>query len=317
MSSSSATAAVGVAWLVVELVALFLVIAGGVELTARRLGLDRLRRLLGGTRLAGATKGVALGFLTPFCTYSAIPVLIAMLDAGVRTSAWTGFLLAAPVLDPLIAVALAVVFGPAVAIAYTAITGAGILAAALLADAAGIGARTGSRIRRGSVAPVGSSVDTSAGDVVGEPDRVTDRTPWRGWPAEAGHAAVHARHLLREMAVPLVIAAVVAVIITGVVPQDAVVAVAGPDSLVAVPAAALLGAPLYVSGEAFLPIAAALRHQGMGDGALVALIIAGSGVNLPELTILGRLLDRRVLAALVGAIVTIATIAGYLVPAVT
>jgi uncharacterized membrane protein YraQ (UPF0718 family) len=319
-TADPAATAAGIVWLLLELAALFFVVAGGVALATRRLGLDRLRRVLGGTRVTGAMKGVALGFVTPFCTYSAIPVLIAMLDAGVRTSAWVGFLLAAPVLDPLIAVALAVVFGPAVAVAYTAVTGAGILAAALLADVAGVRARTGSGIRRRATAPAvpaASAVDASAGDVVCQPDPMTDRTPWRGWSAEAGHAVVYASHLLREMALPLVIAAVVAVIITGAVPRDAVVAVAGPDSPVAVPAAALLGAPLYVSGEAFLPIAAALRQQGMADGALVALIIAGTGVNLPELTVLGRLLDRRLLAALAGAIVTIATLAGYLVPAVT
>jgi hypothetical protein len=119
------------------------------------------------------------------------------------------------------------------------------------------------------------------------------------------------------MAVALVIAVVFAVAITGLVPDRLLVSIAGPDDLLAVPLAALAGTPFYVSGEAFLPIAAALRQQGMADGALVALINAGTGVNLPELTVLGRLLDRRLLAALAGAIVTIATLAGYLVPAVT
>lgn len=315
--TDAADTTAGVAWLLLELATLFFVVAGGVAVAIRRLGLDRLRHVLGGTRLPGAIKGIALGFLTPFCTYSAIPVLIAMLETGVRTSAWAGFLLAAPVLDPLVAVALAVVFGPAVAIAYTALTGAGILAAALLADAAGVRPRTRAGIGRRSTAPAASSVAAGPGGVACPPDLTTDRGPWRGWPAEGRDAVAYAWRLLCGMAVPLTIAAALAVIITGVVPRDAIVTVAGPDSPAAVPAAALLGTPLYLSGEAFLPIAAALRQQGMGDGALVALIIAGTGVNLPELTVLGRLLDLRVLMGLVGTIVIIATVAGYLIPALT
>jgi hypothetical protein len=316
-SADAAAAVAGVAWLVSELAALFLIVAGGVALATRRLGLDRMRRLLGGTRLAGACKGVALGFLTPFCTYSAIPALVAMLDTGVRTSAWVGFLLAAPLLDPLLAVALAVVFSPGVAVTYTAVTGAGVVAAALLADAAGVRPRAGATVRRRWSAPAGASADAQGCAVTRRPDPMVDRAPWRGWPEEARRAVAGAWRLLCGMAVPLVVAAVAAVVIMGVVPQDLIVAVAGPGNPLAVPAAAVIGTPFYASGEAFLPIAAALRQQGMGDGALIALIITGTGVNVPELTLLGRLLDARLLVALVGAIFAIAVVAGFLIPAVT
>ena len=109
-------------WLLAELVMLFLLVATAVAIAARRLGVHRLRSLLGGGRVIAAVKGIGLGFVTPFCTYSAIPVVIAMLDAGVRTSAWVGFLLAAPVFDPLIFVAIAVIFGPPAAVIYAVAT---------------------------------------------------------------------------------------------------------------------------------------------------------------------------------------------------
>lgn len=306
----------GVLWLVAELVVLFLVVAAGIAVAARRLGLHRLRRLLGGNRLAGAVKGIALGFLTPFCTYSAIPVLVAMIDSGVRTSAWVGFLLAAPVLDPLIAVALAVIFSPAVALAYTAAVFAGVLATALVADIIGVQARARQHSPSVHAAQRASAIESS-GDMPCAPDPLTDHAAWRGWPAEACDAVGYAYRLLRGLAVPLAIAAVVAVAIAAVVPRDLIVAVAGTDNVLAVPVAALIGTPLYVSGEAFLPIAASLKQQGMGDGALFALIIAGAGVNLPELGVLAKLLQPRLVAALAGAIFAIAMLAGYIVPVVT
>ena len=57
--------------LVVELAALLVGVAFAVELLQRRLGAERLRRWMGGRPITAALKGIALGFITPFCTYSA------------------------------------------------------------------------------------------------------------------------------------------------------------------------------------------------------------------------------------------------------
>ncbi len=119
------------------------------------------------------------------------------------------------------------------------------------------------------------------------------------------------------MVVPLAIAAGIATVITGLVPRELLVSVAGPDDPLAVPVAALIGTPLYVSGEAFLPIAAALSRQGMSDGALFALIIAGTGVNVPELALLGTVLPARLLASLTATIFLVATMSGYAIPVAT
>jgi len=304
-------AAAEFALLLGELLVLFLIVASAVALAARRLGAQRLRRLLGGSRGAGALKGIALGFATPFCTYSAIPVLAAMLDAGVRTSTWLGFLLAAPVLDPLIAVALGVIFGPRAALAYAVATFLAILTAATIADAAGLEqprARVGAQ--RVAHAPAPAEPDGCA-----MIDPLAGGPPWRGWRAETAHATRDAIALIRGMAVPLVVAVAFAVAIAGFVPADLIARVAGPSTPLAVPIAAVAGTPFYVSGEAFLPIAAALQDKGMSAGAVFALLIAGAGVNIPELGLLSRMLDLRLLVVLVAAIFAIATLAGYVIPA--
>ena len=291
--------------------------------------------------MSGALKGIALGFATPFCTYSAIPVLVAMLDTGVRTATWVGFLLAAPVLDPLIAVAIAVIFSPQAALAYSAVTFAAVFLAAIVADAAGLDhlvARTRvtapapvdgdggvvavePRIAAGTP-PAAPLANTAAGcdptaaacDGAATTDPLSDTTPWRGWVPEARRAVRYAVGLIRGMAVPLVIAVAFAAAIIGFVPQGLLASLAGPGNPLAVPAAAVIGTPFYVSGEAFLPIAAALLDAGAGQGAVFALIIAGAGVNIPELTLLARLLHPRGLVALVATIFVVATTAGYLIP---
>lgn len=80
------------------------------------------------------------------------------------------------------------------------------------------------------------------------------------------------------------------------------------------PAAAALGAPFYVSTEAFLPIAAGLHNSGMELGAVFALVISAAGVNLPELALLSRTMRPRLLAAYTAAVASSALAAGYLIP---
>lgn len=316
MADRVVDAAVASVWLLAELAVIFVVVASAVAVAARRLGVLRLRRLLGGRRVTAAVKAIAMGFVTPFCTYSAIPVLVAMLDAGVRTSAWVGFLLAAPVLDPLIFVAIAVIFGPLAAVLYTVATFTGALTAALVADAMAVRARPPDvRASRtpGTRSPRG---DRGPGAPCG-PDPFGAGPAWQGWPTEARNGVRYALRLIRGMALPLGAAAAIAAAIAGLVPRDLLAAVAGPGNPLAVPVAALIGTPLYVSGEAFLPIAAALRDQGMSDGAVFALIISGAGVNIPELALLGTLLPRRLLTGVAAAIFLVATVTGYAIPAVT
>ena len=83
------------ATLLAELVLLFVGVSFLVALARRRLGADRIRRWMGGGPLVGALKGVALGVVTPFCSYSTIPVLVRLLNAEVRLATAAAFVVAA------------------------------------------------------------------------------------------------------------------------------------------------------------------------------------------------------------------------------
>ncbi len=123
--------------LVAELLLLFVAVSFVVVLANRRLGPQRLRQWLGGRPVVGAFKGVVVGLVTPFCSYSTIPVLVGLLKAGVPVATSAAFLLASPVLDPVVVVAVAALFGVDVAIGYTAVTVVCALTSALLAEALG------------------------------------------------------------------------------------------------------------------------------------------------------------------------------------
>ncbi|MYJ80621.1 MAG: ArsR family transcriptional regulator [Acidimicrobiaceae bacterium] len=80
------------ALLIAEMVALLLAVTFGVTLLQRRLGDATIRRWMGGPPKRAALKGRAVGFITPFCTYSAIPVLVGMRQAGVRPAGYAAFI---------------------------------------------------------------------------------------------------------------------------------------------------------------------------------------------------------------------------------
>jgi uncharacterized membrane protein YraQ (UPF0718 family) len=320
---------------------------------------------MGGGPLLSALKGIILGFVTPFCTYSAIPMLVGLRQAGVRVAGAVGFLLAAPVLDPLLFAAFAVLFSPWMATTYSGVAFVGVLSVSLLADWTDldefrpINAATSGTARKTScttsssdsssnsaenavagkicstsfpvpAGPPASVGEGAAGEEIvdqacdAKPDgasdeaRSTDSTSgplegegWRGWRAESKDAWQEAVALTRGMAWHIVGAVAIAALVMGYLPEDVLLKVAGPDRWYAIPAAALVGVPFYVSVEALAPVGAALASKGMSVGAVFALTIAGAGVNVPEFALLDKLLTRRGLVGLVGAVFTVAVAGGF------
>lgn len=306
------TSVPGAALLIGEMAGLLLAVTFGVALLQRRLGDAAIRRWMGGTGRRAALKGIAVGFVTPFCTYSAIPVLIGMRQAGVRPAGYAAFIFAAPVIDPVLIGALAVIVGPAAAVVYAATAFAGAFLLALIVDAVDISphlkpvpALVGALAPPSGPAEAPTLVPAAASPPSGG-------TPWAGWRSESRTAWHRAVTLLRSMAW-LIAAGVGAGLAIGLlVPTDALAAIAGADNPLAVPAAAAAGIPLYIGTELFVPIGDALHAKGAGTGSIVALVIAGAGANLPEFALLTKVARGRVVGAFFAYVLVVAMAAGML-----
>lgn len=334
MTSPSAAA-----WLLAEMVALLLGVTFLISLLRRRLGDETIQRWMGGPPHRAALKGIALGAVTPFCTYSAIPVLLGMRQAGVRPAGYTAFLFAAPVVDPILVGALAIIIGPTGAGVYTVAAFAAAFTLALIVDAIDItphlkpipalASATAVAEPAPALATAGAQTESTAPPVPAAtagtaavaptcspepsapcPSSSADPEPWRGWRAEAPEAWRRALVLLRGMAWLVVIGVVVGLGISLAVPTDSLAGIAGSQSPLAVPIAAAVGVPFYVGTELFIPIGDALRTSGVGVGAIVALTIAGAGANLPEFALLTKLARGRLVAAFFGYVFFVAVLGG-------
>lgn len=309
--------------LIAELVALFFGVAFLVHISQSWLGEERLRRWMGGRPVVSALKGIAVGFVTPFCTYSAIPMLLGLRRAGVAPAGYVAFIVAAPVLDPILFGALVLIVGWTAAVIYAAVAFSAAMGLALLAQridverflkpvAAGVGLH-GRRVPAMAVA-AGLQLDEAdvCDDIACGP---TQRT-WRGLKPESSEAAGAALSLLRSLWLMILVGVGIGLAIELLVPAEAVAAVAGHDNALAIPIAAGLGTPLYINTELFVPIADSLAAVGVGVGAIVALTIAGAGANIPEFVILSKLARSRVLVVFVGYVFAVAMVGGLLAQAV-
>ena len=282
----------GATILVAELAALFFGVAFLVHLLQRRMGPERIKAWMGGPPVISALKGIAVGFVTPFCTYSAVPLLVGFRQADVPPAGYVAFIAAAPVLDPVLFGALVLIVGLDIALVYLAVAFAGALTLGLLATRFNID-------RHLKVLPV---PDQGCGPQI----------LWRGWKPELMDGTKAAALLLRSMAPLLLVGVGIGLAIEAFVSPEIATQVAGEGNRFAIPIAAALGTPLYFNTELFVPIAGALTTAGVGVGAVVALTISGAGANVPEFLILGRLAHARVLVAFVAFVLTVAIAGGVL-----
>jgi uncharacterized membrane protein YraQ (UPF0718 family) len=324
------------AGLTLRIILLFIPITVGIVLLRRWLGDDRLARLMGGEHLLPVLlKGVGLGAITPFCGCSTVPVLLGLIRAGARFGGVAAFMLASPLLNPYILGVVGVLFGVRLLAGYAALAVLSSLLLGALWERAGLEAYLRPHVlppaRRSVIElPVLAATLPATMPIVGgtptrDPDtggccssRASDapdgELPWRGIGAELRAARAPVITQLRPMVRPVAIGLAIGAFIYGFVPQALVSDLLGETRWWTLPLAALLGLPLYLRGEAAFPIGAGLLAAGVGLGPMLAMVIAGMGASIPEVTILSGIFERRLLAVFLASVMATALIGGALLP---
>ncbi|KUK60518.1 MAG: Permease [Methanoculleus marisnigri] len=275
-----------------ELVLLFVGITFLVGLLQAYIPEERIRRVLAGRR-EGVGNVLAAGFgaLTPFCSCSTIPILLGLLDIGIPFGVCMSFLFASPLLNPVILALLVALVGVVPTAIYAAVTFPAAVVIGWLLGRLGYERYVKDVMVEGRPEPC----DCAAGHAV----RI------RG-------AFSFAVSLFKQVFPYLLLGAGIGAFIYGFIPEDLIVSLAGPDNPLAIPVAAVIGVPMYIRAETLIPVSAVLLEKGMGIGAVMALIIGGAGASIPEVTLLSAIFERRLVAAFVATILTVAVLAGVL-----
>lgn len=124
------------------------------------------------------------------------------------------------------------------------------------------------------------------------------------------------RTVLDEVAFWIVAGLVVTGILMALLPEDFFSSTLGLDSgILPMLLMAVIGVPLYTCASMSTPIAAGLIATGLSPGAALVFLLAGPATSIASLTIVGKLLGRRSMAAYLASILVVAIGAGLLLDA--
>jgi len=237
---------------------------------------------------------ITLGAVTPFCSCSSVPLFIGFVEAGIPLGVTFSFLIASPMINEVAVVILAGVIGWKITLLYVA---AGVI-----------------------VAYVGGVVMEYF-----KPERWVEPYVWQ---IHMGAAAlpepprgVRARHDFAWQEVRVIVTRIwkwvvigigVGALFHGFVPEAWVSEhLGGKDNWLAVPAAVLIGIPLYSNATGVIPVAEAMLTKGVALGTTLAFMMSIAALSLPEMLILRKVIRWPALALFCAILAVAFTLIGW------
>lgn len=257
---------------------------------------EQARAALGGKREGvGNVLAAGLGVLTPFCSCSAVPLFIGFVESGIPLGVTFSFLIATPVVNEIALAMLFGLFGWQIAGLYL-VTGLAIA----IAGGIVIGRLNPEQYVEAFVWQI--QVGERAGDAAAGPT----------WDDRIRRAAGSTREIVGKVWPFVVIGIAIGAGIHGYVPQDFLADVMGRGAWWSVPAAVILGVPLYTNAAGVIPVVYALMEKGAALGTVLAFMMSVVALSLPEMLILKRVIKIRLIAIFIGIVAFAIVLTGYL-----
>jgi uncharacterized protein len=256
---------------------------------------ERTRTLLAGRRLGvGNALAASLGVVTPFCSCSAVPMFIGFLSAGVPLGVTFSFLIAAPMVNEVALALLLGLFGWKVAALYL---GLGLLVAIVAGLV--IGRLKMERFLEDWVRAIHMGT-AAAPDGQGYT-----------WAERLAAGGRHLREIVGKVWPYVVVGIALGALIHGYVPTDFMASFMGRDVWWAVPAAVVLGVPMYTNAAGIIPVVEALIGKGAALGTTLAFMMSVIALSAPEMLILRKVLKWPLIGTFVGVVAAGILLVGY------
>lgn len=256
---------------------------------------EQARAALGGKREGvGNVLAASLGVVTPFCSCSAVPLFIGFVESGVPLGVTFSFLIATPMVNE---IALAMLFG----MFGWQIAGLYMLSGLTIAIVGGmiIGRLKPERYVEDFVWQVKAGAATA----------VTYKPTWDDRIRDAGRST---KEIVGKVWPYVILGIAIGASIHGFVPEDYLADIMGRSSWWAVPAAVLLGIPLYSNAAGIIPVVSALMAKGAALGTVLAFMMSVVALSLPEMLILKRVIKTPLIVMFIAIVGGAIIFTGYL-----
>ena len=245
----------------------------------------RTRKYLAGKReTAGNVMAALLGIVTPFCSCSAVPLFLGFVQAGVPLGVTFSFLIAAPMVNEIALILLYGLLGWKVAAIYL-VTG---LMIAII---------SGWVIGRFKLEHwIEDWVqELRAGEAIVIEENLN-------WPDRIDNGRQAVRDIVGKVWIYVVAGIGVGAAIHGYVPETFMASIMGKDAWWSVPAAVVVGIPMYSNAAGIVPVVEALLGKGAALGTVLAFMMSVIALSLPEMVILRKVLKPKLIAVFIGVV---------------
>ncbi len=259
------------------------------------LSAERVRDYVRGKpRWLARTLAILLGAVTPFCSCSSVPLFIGFVEAGIPIGVTFSFLIASPMINEVAVLILAGTIGWYLTALYV---GAGLVVAYL-----GGMAMEFFRAERW--------VESYVWDIkVGQ---APESAKQEGALARHRFALGEVREIVGRIWIWVLIGVAAGALFHGFVPESWVAENLGAKGgMISVPAAVVLGVPLYSNATGIIPVVEALLGKGVPIGTVLALMMSIAALSLPEMLILRKVIHWRALALYAGILAVAFTLVGW------
>lgn len=277
-----------------------------------------------------------LGAVAPFCSCSVIPVISALLTAGVPIAPVMSFWLASPSMDPEIfflsvgSLGWTLAITRIVATFFMSIAG-GVIIQMMYgstdpSEFLMINRRTKSKVK--AVADTGSMFvfSNSSSNCSCSTDKVEvccedtlDSVCCESAAYDDKEMSNRAKHIISSIVSStwfvvkfLIIAYVLEALIKFYIPIEFVTGFFGDNPFVSVIKATLVGIPLYTTNLTSLGLVAGLLSKGLSGGAGLAFLIGGATTTIPAMAAVYKLVDRRIFTVYLGVAIMFSMVFGWM-----
>ena len=233
------------------------------------------------------------GALTPFCSCSSIPIFLGFLEVGIPLGVTFSFLITSPLINEYLVVLMLGFFGWKITVLY-------VISGILIGVSSGI-----------ILGKMGLEKHVVKG-LFASNTQLNNEITYKGIKQRVAFGLHEAVSIVRRIWIWVLVGVGIGALIHNYVPQEVIQSAISKTGVFSVPAATILGVPMYGSCAAIVPIAVVLFRKGIPLGTALAFMMATAALSFPEAVILRRAMKLK-LIAIFFAITTLAIIiTGYL-----
>jgi len=241
---------------------------------------EKTRAILAGkNQIWGYPLAAALGVMTPFCSCSSVPLFIGFVSAGIPLGVTFSFLIAGPMVGPVGLGLLYGLVGWQIATIYLVFGFTIATVAGFVLGRMGLERYLQDWVRELNAGPIG--------DLPEERRSLVGRL-------KIGVEQV--REIVGKVWIWVLIGIGIGAAIHGYVPEEMMLRIMGGEAWWSVPAAVVVGVPMYTNAAGVIPIVEALLGKGAALGTTLAFMMSVIALSLPEMIILKQVLTLRLIA---------------------